>query len=241
VPGREPSKSRLAADLGTERSDWLYQACLLDVVEAAIRSTWARVVVCHSPPEDGGAFREWLDGAASEVSRELAAADRLSLLPQQGCDLGDRLARAGSWSLAQGFTKAAIVGSDIPGLDARRLDECRVGLSDVDAVFGPALDGGFYLFGANWGALERHGCGTDLPSQLFTGITWGQQDTLQQILAAARPYRLNIDLLAPWPDLDSAADLPAIVRVVGAYRAVGRTLAPRLWPFIQPGADFDDR
>ncbi len=101
-------------------------------------------------------------------------------------DLGQRMARA----FRELRGPVVVVGSDIPGLHARHVEAAFRELGRVGAVFGPAVDGGFYLVG--FGKAPRY--------NLFCGIAWSQPDTLAAILAALAPQRAA--LLETLEDID---------------------------------------
>jgi rSAM/selenodomain-associated transferase 1 len=121
---------------------------------------------------------------------------RISLHRQTGRDLGERMQRALAYAL-RSCERAILVGTDCPGLQADDLREAVSALENgYDAVFGPALDGGYYLVGL----------GRDLP-YLFDGIAWGSDRVMQQSrerLAAAgfRWHELQVRR-----DLDRPDDL----------------------------------
>jgi len=69
-------------------------------------------------------------------------------------------------------------------------------------VFGPAVDGGFWLVGVHRGR--------GVPKDMFEGVRWSGPDTLKDSLAALRGKRVAlVDRLA---DVDTGADLRAISR-----------------------------
>jgi len=106
-------------------------------------------------------------------------------------DLGARMLRA----FAAGAFPALAIGTDCPRLNADSLASAFAKLRDADVVFGPALDGGYYLIGLK----QRQ-------PQLFRGIAWGTSAVLRQSLAIARRLRLKTALLPALSDVDSPRD-----------------------------------
>jgi hypothetical protein len=103
--------------------------------------------------------------------------------------------------------RALLVGSDLPLLGARHLDEALRALDSADVVFGPTLDGGYYLVGAkapHWG--------------LFDGPRWGTGTVLEETLRLARGLGLRAALISALPDADTAADLRAVLAHARAAR-----------------------
>lgn len=131
---------------------------------------------------------------------------RLPLIGQGGGDLGARMARA----LARfPRRRVYVIGCDIPGIDAADILAARRALGRADAVFGPALDGGYWLVGL--GPLR--------PARLFTGVRWSTPDALADTLAnviarrvAFLPRRRDIDTVEdlwapPHPGADAAVSI----------------------------------
>jgi rSAM/selenodomain-associated transferase 1 len=120
----------------------------------------------------------------------------LKLFPQSEGDLGERMHLAMKKLLDEGYGKAVLVGVDIPGLTPAIIREAFKLLSDHDAVFGPASDGGYYLVGLK--APNR---------EIFTGIEWSTNTTLKQTLAKAKAAGLKITITDILSDVDRPEDL----------------------------------
>lgn len=124
----------------------------------------------------------------------------LTLHPQRGNDLGQRLASGFESILSQNSyatSYAIIVGTDCPYLTAEYLDEALRFLDQGgEAVLGPANDGGYVLIGL------RQPC-----NDLFSNINWGHDqvmsETKQRINSLGLDY-LELDAL---DDVDRPADL----------------------------------
>ncbi|OYW10861.1 MAG: hypothetical protein B7Z59_06020 [Acidiphilium sp. 37-67-22] len=81
-----------------------------------------------------------------------------------------------------------IIGSDIPGIAALR---------GAQAVFGPAVDGGYWLIGLS----GRR------PADPFGGVRWSSEDTLADTLRNFRHHR--VAMLRTLADADTAIPSPA--------------------------------
>jgi rSAM/selenodomain-associated transferase 1 len=90
---------------------------------------------------------------------------------------------------------AIIVGSDIPGIEAKHIAHAFKLLGHNDAVLGPATDGGYWLVG-----LKR------MPSRLapFTGVRWSSRYALADTVANLDGRR--VALAATLGDVDTAPD-----------------------------------
>ncbi len=110
-------------------------------------------------------------------------------------DLGMRMHRALSDALNRGAPKALLIGSDVPELDAPRLLEALDLLHRHRLVLVPAEDGGFCLIGSTG------------PLPAMTGIAWGTDRALAQVLTQARKEGLEYQLTRPARDIDRPEDL----------------------------------
>ena len=86
-----------------------------------------------------------LDGSPNTLPESLQSLPRLQ---QQGNSLSERIVSLIDDRFAAGYTQIIIVGSDTPHLPTAFVQEAFGRLATgVDAVFGPADDGRFYLVG----------------------------------------------------------------------------------------------
>ena len=120
----------------------------------------------------------------------------LALALQPDGDLGRRMAHA----FCSTSGPLLLTGTDIPGLDAAVLGEAAARLASHDAVFVPALDGGYGLVGL------RQATPATLQA-LFDGMTWSTPTVMavtRQRLAAAGLRHAELPAL---PDIDEPDDL----------------------------------
>ncbi len=189
VPGRV--KTRLAADVGAAAATAVYRVMGRTVVDAVRVGPW-RTVVCYHPPDALAEVRAWLGG-------------ELDYWPQQGHDLGARMDQALRRALASS-SRACLIGTDTPRVDAARVHEALVALEAADVVFGPAEDGGYYLLALRQPAPE-----------LFRRIPWGTSRVLARSTARAAAAELSVALLPPLADVDTVSDLasfPDLARTI---------------------------
>jgi len=190
VFAREPLpgavKTRLAAALGDRIAAELYEAMLQEVLKTCLQLNDVETVVF------------W---ACEEESLPLLA-DRYrcrSRLQSAG-DLGQRMQAAFREMYADGFDACCIIGSDAPDLPLSYIQEAfrLLETGQPDVVFGPSMDGGYYLLGLR-----------QVWPQLFANIPWSSAFALERSLAAARDSGLATALLPEWQDIDTLADLLA--------------------------------
>jgi glycosyltransferase A (GT-A) superfamily protein (DUF2064 family) len=91
---------------------------------------------------------------------------------------------------------ALLLGSDAPGLDAAALRAAAAALESHDAVFVPALDGGYALVGLTCPAPT-----------LFAGMAWSTSRVMADTRERARRAGLRWAELPPVADIDEPADL----------------------------------
>ena len=144
-----------------------------------------------------GEVQLWVDGNPGASLFE--ACRRLGLKgvhSQSGGDLGERMRHISECGFAGGFDRVVLVGSDAPSLTSSYLREALRRLDESDAVFGPALDGGYVLLGMN-----------RLLAQLFHDIPWGSQRVLSLSRQRLEATCVRYALLSPLPDIDRPEDL----------------------------------
>ena len=177
------AKTRLAPALGAAGAARLAERLLNDAVAQAVASAVGPVELCCAPDASHPAFAA------------LAARFAIALTEQGDGDLGVRMGRAFDRAFGIGRT-ALLIGTDAPGLDAAYLRDAARCLRSHDAVFGPALDGGYTLVG-----LTRR-----VP-ELFEDIAWSTAQVMQQTRATLRRLGLAHAELAPLADIDEPGDL----------------------------------
>jgi uncharacterized protein len=175
-------KTRLAAAVGPALAAAVYRALAEQVVRATAPAGEYERVFLFDPPQAAGEIRAWLGDHR--------------LHPQAAGDLGRRMAEAFAYAFALGAGRAAVVGTDAPGLSRALVCAALQGLADHDLVLGPALDGGYYLI-----ALDRP------RPELFEGIPWSTPRVLERTLERASELGLRVRLLEPQPDVDTLDDL----------------------------------
>lgn len=122
--------------------------------------------------------------------------DEADYTEQSEGNLGNRMWTAMENAFSEGFKKVIIVGTDCPDLDVEILSEATSLLDEFDVVFGPAVDGGYYLIGSR------------IPiASLFENIPWGTADVLKRSTAAANKQELLVAKLRMLCDIDLPEDL----------------------------------
>ncbi|MDE2472184.1 MAG: TIGR04282 family arsenosugar biosynthesis glycosyltransferase [Bradyrhizobium sp.] len=165
-------KRRLARDIGAVEALRFQRVMLASLLRRLARdprwTTWLGITPDRSGP--------WPRGIAT--------------LPQGGGDLGHRMARIAR-NLPLG--PVVIIGSDIPNIAASDIVAAFRFLGAKDAVFGPAMDGGYWLVG-----LRRR------PRFInpFANVRWSSEHALADTLANLT--NKEVAMLRTLRDIDDA-------------------------------------
>lgn len=199
APGR--SKTRLCPPCTPAQAAALAAAALRDTLATVAATPARRRVVALDGETD-----DWLP-AGFEVH------------PQRGDGLGARLGHA----LLEAGGPALVVGMDTPQLSPTLLRDAAERLTDpgVDAVLGPALDGGYWTIGLR-----------QPDPAVFSGVPMSRPDTCAAQLRRLESVGLRTALLPRLRDVDTIDDAAA---VAGAspeteFAAAFRRVAPALDP-----------
>jgi hypothetical protein len=129
----------------------------------------------------------------------------VKLIDQVGDDLGGRMNQAFATLFERGYRQVLLIGTDVPTLPLDHFKQALTSLENHDLVLGPAIDGGYYLIG-----LKR-----PIP-ELFVDIPWSTDQVLRLTQEKAVRLGLTTALLDPWRDVDTLADLQALMKACTA-------------------------
>ncbi len=191
APVTGKTKTRLCPPLSPADAADLYAALLGDTLDLITSLTEISPVAAVTPPEGIQYFH------ALPYSN-------LHVWPVEGDDIGVCLERALNKALTNGHNFAIAINSDGPTLPAKYLSAAIQYLENgVDVVFGPNLDGGFYLIGlsAPHSRLLLNG------DETLPDIAWSTENVLGQISTRAKYLGLRTQLLPAHADIDVISDL----------------------------------
>jgi len=194
-------KTRLAAELGEAAAAELYRA----LAERVVSEAWPLeqsydLIVCCDPAHPLELYRTWL-GA------------QLSLIPQQGAELGKRLLHAFASHFELGYDRVIALGSDCIGMDETFYNEAFNALAETDLVLGPAHDGGYYLIGLN-----------KPQDLLFERMPWSTSEVLAITRARAEALGLRLRLLEEKLDLDTLDDFTRLRESLPDHHFIARKM-----------------
>ena len=193
IPGQV--KTRLIPALGADGAAALAQQLLNHTVTTAQKTqAFAHVELCMSPSVDHPSLK--------------AHGFTLDITPQGDGDLGARMQRAFE-RLLHNHDAVVMIGTDAPDMTAALLDRAASELTQSDAVFVPALDGGYTLIGL--AKTHAHHL-----SRLFTGIPWSTGEvmavTRDRLQSLATGVGLKWHEYPPMADIDEPEDLVRLPR-----------------------------
>ncbi|MCY4608297.1 MAG: TIGR04282 family arsenosugar biosynthesis glycosyltransferase [bacterium] len=176
-------KTRLAEAFGERLALAVYRLMLRRTLRRVARGPWSTVVAVA--PSAGQRRRHRFRGFAT--------------MAQSGSDLGERMSNAFA---AMPPGPVVVVGTDIPGLRRQHISRAFRALERHEAVFGPALDGGYWLVGL---APRLRDAG------IFSPVRWSTRhalaDTLENI-----PTACATALIGTLGDVDTAQDVERWLR-----------------------------
>jgi len=129
---------------------------------------------------------------------EKLAPSCFQLFPQQGDDLGSRMAAVLERLFQMGHKSITLIGGDLPPVPLGFFNQAYAFLesSEKRVVLGPSRDGGYYLVGSNQPA-----------PQIFAGMNWSHSEVLKETQTRLASLRVAYCLLPPWFDIDTVDDL----------------------------------
>lgn len=196
IPGQV--KTRLCPPLTPDEAATLHGSFVLDTLErtkvaaSKLKSPIDRYLACA--PSSTHVFFKIMEERQG-----------VKLIDQVGDDLGTRMNQAFKTLFAQGYRQVFLMGTDVPTLPLDHVKQALSSLENHDLVLGPAFDGGYYLIG-----LKR------MAPELFADIPWSTDRVLRLTQEKAVTLGLTIALLEPWRDVDTLADLQALIEICNA-------------------------
>ncbi len=209
------AKTRLIPALGAQGAAELAQRMLRHAVQQALAVRLPALTPALTPAHyqrerEQGEDAYWLpvELCCAPDSRhpgfsEFAASPGLSLSDQGEGDLGQRMARALERGLLD-HDKVLLLGTDAPALDVAVLQAAASALDAHDAVFVPALDGGYALIGLR---SSMRGFAPGALPDIFNAMPWSTPQLMQRTRERLARQGLSHAELAPLADIDEPADL----------------------------------
>jgi len=194
-------KTRLCPPLTLADAADLAAAALLDTLGAMRAVAGGRIVVALAGRLSAAA-------RAAELAGELRG---VATRHQRGPDLGHRIAAAhGDVACLLPGRPVLQLGMDTPQVEPALLTEAAGPLrrGTVDAVLGPAADGGWWALGLR----------DPRAAVAIAGVPTSRDDTGERTAHALRTAGLRVGLLPELTDVDTAADAAVVARLAPGTR-----------------------
>jgi len=170
-------KTRLAENIGNHAAAEVYNE-LIGVTKKAIENVTSDIRIYFSETLENGEWKEHYKAV------------------QKGENLGDRMRNAFNDGFEDGYESIVLIGSDLPEISQEHINTGLNALKRTEIVFGPAIDGGYYLIG-----LSR------MHADVFLDKPWSQSNLLELTLKELNEKNLPYELLKPLNDIDTYEDL----------------------------------
>lgn len=192
-------KTRLVPPLSNELAAALYTCFLKDIFSKLSSISDIDIFVAYAP-----------EGSIGEIKP--LAPEGFFYFPQEGVDLGERMFNVFRYLADSGYGAAAVIGSDSPDIPIEYIKGAFEAIEHggIEAVFGPASDGGYYL-----AALKR-----PLKS-LFEEMEWSTRTVMEKTVERLKAGSMTFSLLPTWHDIDRPADLVFIKDNAGCPESSG--------------------
>jgi rSAM/selenodomain-associated transferase 1 len=204
-PEAGSTKTRLCPPFTPQRAAQFYRCLMLDTLELAARVQGVEHCVAYAPTGAHSYFQSLVP-------------ESFSLIPQQGADLGERLANTLADRFQHGYQKVVVMNSDGPTLPLPYLEQAFRQLQHHDVSLGMGHDGGYYLIGMK-----------QMQPELFENIAWSSDRVILQTLDACRRLQLKVYRLPQWYDVDVGEDLQRL----RSDLAKNPTAAPRTEAYLR--------
>lgn len=176
-------KTRLQPDYSPEESLKIHKSLMLKTLELTKKLDGFDIELCCAPDRNSMFFLDCENNFPIQLTN------------QQGADLGEKMAFSFSVAL-QTYEKVVVIGTDCPDIDEGYLQQAFDALSEVDAVIGPAADGGYVLLGLK-----------QFSPEVFKGISWGKDSVFKQTQDALNHLGWSLHKLETKYDVDRPEDL----------------------------------
>lgn len=187
VPIAGKVKTRLAPPLSKKDAARLYECFIQDTFSRISVLKGIDIIAAYTP-----------NGMAAKV-KKIAPPD-ITIIPQKGKDLGERLQNIFSQLFSIGYKMVAIIGTDSPDLPVEYIKKSFSMLKGTtELVLGPAEDGGYYLIAMSTECKE-----------IFENIPWSTNIVFKKTIEKAERVGLKAAILPKWYDVDDIDSLKVL-------------------------------
>ncbi len=209
VPIEGRVKTRLSPPLDADEAAEIQRCFLQDILDTAAHADRCEIVVAYTPSDRRNLLKDVLTPLKP-------------LVPQRGKDTGERMRNAFQDVFEKGYERAVLIGTDIPTLPLRYINEAFELLDSREIVVGVNADGGYYLIG-----MQKP------VKNVFEGIDWGTDRVLEQTFSRIEQKRLKLACLDVWYDVDTPEDLKFLKVHLKYLKENGEKIPERTCRFLE--------
>lgn len=192
----------------------LYQAFIEDTIAACLTVETAELFVVYSSERAKKLVQEAIENLKNSLKGKCRARldnDDIELVLQTEADVSTGLELTFKRCFDAGFTNVVLIDCVTPTINKRMLENAFKVLKKKDVVFGPTLEGAYYLLGMR-----------KLVPQVFRIVDWSNSINIySHMVEVARDMQLNWEEMELWYDLRQPGDLEFLVRDINAFRIIG--------------------
>lgn len=201
IPIPNKTKTRLMTILSPEECAEIHRSFLKDIVETSSKLD-----------RETDIYLFYSDEGPVSVIDDIVG-EEMTVLPQRGENLGEKMRNIFADLFERGYSKVVLMGADIPEVSREDLDKAFGELTLKDLVFGPTLDGGYYLVGMK-----------QLHEMIFDPkIKWGTPEVFQETLEILKRSGVEVGLIRAHEDIDTKEDLREFWKRVGDGKSCENT------------------
>jgi len=206
--------SRLTDDLSTSAKNRLYRAFLADTIYTCLNIPNIQIKVNYPSDDAKKIVKKAINDLEQKLSPELLAvlkSKNFVTEMSKGDSQGHRLKYAFEKTFEDGSSPIVLIGCVTPTLSKNALESAFNFLKKTDMVFGPTLEGSYYLVGLN-----------KMESGVFGKIDWySDQPVYSQIVSLVSEQNMKWQEQELWYDLRQPEDFEFLIRDINFYRQVG--------------------
>lgn len=182
VPVAGQTKTRLMPYFTPKQCEELHICFLKDIAKMCGEAS-ADVFVCHTPEDEHHILHDIFGTKAQYFL-------------QTGGDLGVRMYQAIETVLLKGYEACVLIGTDVPEVSSKDIQQAFEILKTKDIVFGPTADGGYFLVGMKRARKE-----------VFEKQTYGHGSVLDNTMHGLSQSGLTVGLGEKKYDIDTKEDI----------------------------------
>lgn len=204
--------NRLVDVLGEKHAAFLARAFLLDTISNSLRVKKTSIIIAYWPPESREDFEDIMHlFSQEEKDRNIRRkSDDIRLIPQQGADPGERMARLSDNLFLSGADKILITGSDSPQLHPSIFRAALELLDRKQVVLGPTFDGRYYIIGLR-----------NPRPEIFNGINWGSSNVYRETAGILEKNKVDWQEMELSYDVDTPENLEQLYMEIDTLRLTG--------------------